>query len=165
MIKLKKGYLLTLILLLSTMSSVQAANNQLDLGIILGDPTGLSIKKWLNGGQAIDVAAGWKTGAVDEQTIHADYLLHDYTILGQQKQPLVLYYGIGLRTHDRDNSRRRTGIRLPVGVEMTPVSVPFAVFAEIVPRLDVSPDSDFTLDAAIGLRYRFGAGKPQASSR
>lgn len=152
-------------ILLAVTSLAQATQNDFDLGIILGDPTGISAKKWLTGGQALDFAAGWKTGQVDEFTLHADYLLHDYTILKDQQQAMVLYYGVGVRSHDRDNQRRRNGLRLPVGVEMTLGSSPLVMFAEIVPRLDLSPDTDFTIDAALGFRYRFGAGKPRASSK
>lgn len=138
-----------------------AAGGDFDLGIIIGDPTGVSAKKWLDATHAIDVAVGWKTGSVDETTAQADYLIHDLTIFGNSKWPSVLYYGIGIRVNDRSNRRQRDGLRLPVGVELQPTVPSLLLFAEIAPRLDVTPKTDLQLDAAIGFRYRFGATNRQ----
>ena len=148
------------ILLVLTVSGpvARAAGGDFDLGIIIGDPTGISAKKWLDATHAIDLGAGWKTGSDDESTLQVDYLVHDFTIFSDRKWPTLLYYGIGARTHDRDNRRRRDGIRLPVGVEVQTVAPALILFGEIVPRLDVSPDTEFHVDAAFGFRYRFSAG-------
>ena len=150
--------LVCVFLVTSLVASVaQAAGGDFDLGIIIGEPTGLSAKKWLDATHAIDVAVGWKTGTVDEATVQADYLIHDFTIIRGGNWPTVFYYGIGARVHDRNNRRQRDGIRLPVGVEIEAVVPSLQLFAELVPRLDVSPETDFHIDGALGFRYRFAA--------
>lgn len=132
-------------------SPVQAGN--FDAGIILGDPTGLSVKGWLNNAQAWDAAASWSG---DEFYIHADYLYHDHTLIkvSQGKSSLPVYYGIGARMLNEDNKDTKAGIRIPVGLDYKIEKMPLSLFIEIVPRLDVSPDTDFELDAAAGIRYR-----------
>jgi len=49
------------------------------------------------------------------------------------------------------------GIRIPVGLAYLFEGAPVDVFLEVVPLLDVAPETEFTLNAAIGVRYFFGA--------
>ncbi|HEY4731941.1 MAG TPA: hypothetical protein VIH66_01695 [Gammaproteobacteria bacterium] len=133
-----------------------AQGNNFDAGIIVGDPTGLSIKGWLNNAQAYDAAASWSSGKNDEFYIHADYLHHDYTLIKvtQGRGSLPVYYGIGARILNQDNKDTEAGIRIPVGLDYKVDKMPLSLFVEIVPRLDVTPDTEFELDAAAGVRYR-----------
>lgn len=141
-------------LAVSFISLAQGSN--FDAGIIVGDPTGLSIKGWLNNAQAYDAAASWSGGKNDEFYIHADYLHHDHTLIKvtQGRGSLPVYYGIGARIHNQDNKDTEAGIRIPVGLDYKVDKTPLSLFVEIVPRLDVTPDTEFELDAAAGVRYR-----------
>jgi hypothetical protein len=49
----------------------------------------------------------------------------------------------------------RLGARIPVGLEYIFPDQHFDIFLEVVPLLDLIPDTDFTLNAAIGARYFF----------
>jgi hypothetical protein len=138
------------------------AQEGLGLGVILGEPTGLSVKYWLDNEQAIDGAAAWSFWDGDGFQIHADYLWHDFELLGvggEDADKLPLYYGVGARLKFRDDEGRHHdddtffGIRIPVGVSYLFKDHPFDLFAEIVPIVDLAPDVDLRLDLAVGLRF------------
>jgi len=126
-----------------------------EAGIIVGDPTGLSFKGWLNDAQAYDIAASWSNGSTDKRYIHADYLNHDYTLITVPNGDLPVYYGLGARLLDENNHKTQFGIRMPIGLDYLMDKIPLSLFAEVVPRIDLTPDTDFALDAALGIRYRF----------
>jgi len=140
---------------ISLTCSTSALAGSFDAGIIVGDPTGLSIKGWLNDTQAFDVAASWSSGRRDKRYIHADYLRHDYTLINVTGGSLPVYYGIGARVLDEDGRDTKAGIRIPIGLDYLIDKLPLSLFVELVPRLDLTPDTDFELDAALGIRYRF----------
>ena len=50
----------------------------------------------------------------------------------------------------------RLGARVPVGIAYVTRRSILDVFLEVVPLLDLVPNTDFGLNAAIGIRYRFG---------
>ncbi len=47
------------------------------------------------------------------------------------------------------------GIRVPLGLAFLPATAPLEFFLEIVPILDVLPDTDFDINGAIGVRFYF----------
>ena len=61
----------------------------------------------------------------------------------------VIYSG-AIIEHDS-----RIGIRIPVGLAYLVESEPLDVFVEIVPLLDLAPDTEFDLNASVGARYFF----------
>ncbi len=132
------------------------------VGIIGGDPTGLSVKKWLESGNAIDAAAAWSFEAQDAFQLHANYLWHrnipaiSETIHGW----LPFYFGLGGRLRLVDGNRwhgdeARVGIRIPLGVTYVFEQAPLDLFFEVAPTLDVAPRTDADFDAAIGIRFYF----------
>lgn len=147
--------------LLSLLAAAPSRAEQFGVGLILAEPTGLSAKYWLNREQAIDAAAAWSFSGEDALQVHADWLMHNYNVLHADPADgrLPLYYGLGLRLKLKDDRGRDTdafGIRIPVGLSFRFARAPFDVFAEVVPVLDVAPDTDLELNAAIGGRYYFG---------
>jgi hypothetical protein len=138
------------------------AQDQLGIGLIVGEPTGLSVKYWLDEEHAVDAAAGWSFWGGDGFQLHADYLWHNFDLLGSAAgcDMLPVYYGVGARLKLRDNDCRHDdngdtafGIRVPVGISYLFDGAPFDVFAEIVPILDFTPDVDLHLNIAVGLRF------------
>ncbi len=47
------------------------------------------------------------------------------------------------------------GVRIPVGLKYYLAKQSIDLFVEIVPVLDIVPDTDFDVDAAIGARFYF----------
>lgn len=121
-----------------------AQEGGLGLGVILGEPTGLSGKLWLRGDTAIDGAAAWSFNKGGNMHLHADYLLHGF---GGR---IRLYYGFGVRAKLEED--RRVGIRFPVGIAYI-AEAPLDAFLEAAPLLDLAPSTNFRLNAAIGFRF------------
>lgn len=126
------------------------------LGLIIGEPTGLSAKYWLNERNALDAAVAWSFEGNDSFHLHANYLFHNYSLINQPATASVpVYYGIGARVKNRSNRSDKVGVRIPLGVSYIFNDHPFDLFAEIVPIVDVSPSSGFSLNAALGTRFYF----------
>jgi len=125
------------------------------IGIILGEPTGLSFKIWTGRTTAFDAAAAWSFRKENKLNLHLDYLIHNYKIfkIKSKSGRLPLYYGIGGRIKFEEEIR--VGIRIPVGICYLFKTAPLDVFFEIVPILDVVPETDFDINASIGIRYFF----------
>jgi len=129
------------------------------IGIILGEPTGLSMKFWTTSNTAFDIAAAWSFINGSAVHIHADYLYHNFNLVKLDYDKLPFYIGVGgrikLAEHNDDNQDFRLGIRIPVGLEYIPENIPFDFFMEIAPILDLVPETDFTFNGGIGFRYYF----------
>lgn len=132
------------------------------VGLIIGEPTGFVVKKWLNGEAAIDGAIAWSFDGEDSLHLHGDYLLHNDTLIkDQQNQPrktIPVYYGLGARVKFEDDKKGedlQVGIRVPLGINFLLREHPIDFFAEIVPVMDFAPDTELDLNAAIGVRYFF----------
>ena len=149
-----------IVLLLSVSSANARMQDDFGLGIFLGEPTGLSLKYWLDEECAIDGAAAWSYSENDSFQLHGDYLIHNYEWLNEDDLPV--YYGIGARLKFKDNDGRGRnenhaifGIRIPVGVTYLFDDTPLDLFFELVPVLDLSPDVELDINVAVGLRYYF----------
>ncbi len=139
---------------LNLFSNLFAQNDKvLGVGIILGEPTGLSFKKWQSQKVAWDAAVAWSFGKESALHLHVDYLLHDFHSLKVETNSIPFYYGIGARIKFKESSK--LGIRFPLGVNLFIVEVPVDIFFEIVPILNVVPSTKFNMNAAFGARYYF----------
>ena len=135
------------------------------LGLIIGDPTGVSLKGFLSEDTAIDGAIGFELIHGDTLGVHADFLWH-FHIKQWESAKLDLYLGVGpaLGFHkrggprdreDRDDTRVHIGARAPFGLAVTFNPARFDVFLEVAAKLWLVEDVRFGLDAAIGGRYWF----------
>lgn len=146
-----------LYVLLGFVFITQSANAQdeFGLGIIVGEPTGISAKKWLTREHAVDLGVAWSFSHDTSVQLHADYLYHRVYFFDADDYEGVIpvYFGIGGRTVMSDDPR--IGIRFPVGIGRTLREYPVEFFLEIVPILDIVPDSEFDINGALGIRYYF----------
>ena len=124
------------------------------LGISIGDPTGISYKRWLGQTTALQVAMGWQTNTTDSAHIIVDQVMHDMEVFPVDVGRLMLYYGIGGRAMYKVDITT-LGLRIPVGMVYELPKAPFEVSAELVPVVDVAPDTRFDIDVLLALRYRF----------
>ncbi|NOQ22984.1 MAG: hypothetical protein GQ565_10120 [Candidatus Aegiribacteria sp.] len=124
-----------------------------ELGLILGEPTGISAKLWFDRDTALDGALSWSLrDDHDKLHIHADFLWHDYGLI-HSSAVLPVYYGIGGRIILANNTH--LGARVPVGISWLPDSVPLDLFIELAAIVDIIPDTDFDLNGGIGIRFVF----------
>jgi len=145
---------LALLVTLSSCTTTAAQGRGFGLGIILGEPTGLSFKKWRSDTTAIGGAVAWSFGKKNELHLHGDYLVHNFDVFRSKKENLASYYGIGGRIKIiKDESR--LGVRIPLGINYILEKAPLDIFLEFVPLLDLVPSTDFEVNGAIGIRYLF----------
>ncbi|MDD2852161.1 MAG: hypothetical protein PHY09_09735 [Desulfuromonadaceae bacterium] len=141
------------------------AEDGFGLGVILGEPTGISVKKWLGADRAVDAAAAWSFTENDSFQFHADYLFHNFGLLRSADLGgrIPVYFGFGgrlkLQSHDHGNGRNDhdalLGVRIPVGISYMFSKAPVDLFVELVPILDLAPSTDLGLNGAIGARFYF----------
>ena len=131
----------------------------LGLGVIIGEPTGISFKKWVNKNQAVDGAVAWSFGDEDAFHLHLDYLFHNRRLIQIDRNSIPFYYGIGGRVkfgEDAAGGNETTvSVRIPVGLTYEFEKTPIELFLEFVPMLDLIPSTEFRLAGGIGARYYF----------
>ena len=66
-----------------------------------------------------------------------------------------LYFGGGVRIIDREEKDNKFGIRIPAGIECWLQNESFRIFAEIVPILELAPDTELNFEFGVGIRYFF----------
>ena len=142
------------------------ANKTFGLGIMVGEPTGLSAKYYLSADRAIDGGIGG-VGYYRNRSgfqAHVYYLWHPASLASTADFELPLYFGIGARVFDFDfnaaNDRAfAIGARVPVGVALDFNNIPLDVFFEVAVVVDFlfdySDNLDADFNAAIGVRYYF----------
>jgi hypothetical protein len=132
-----------------------AGSKKVGLGIVVGQPTGISFKLNLNAENAIDAAAAWSLSGNNNLHLRADYIYHRYGVIDVDKGRLPLFFGVGGRIELRENARNLFGIRFPIGLDYYFSGAPFDVFVQVAPVLEVAPDTDFEFEAALGGRFWF----------
>jgi hypothetical protein len=163
LIIMKKIAIVFVLLILTNTAS--AAQDGIGLGVILGEPTGVTFKTWIDGKTAIDAAAAWSFSGNNAFQLHADYLIHPFDMPKPREVSgkVSFYYGFGGRIKLQESASGKSqeetadllGIRFPVGFSHVLAKAPVEFFAEIVPVLNIVPDTDVDLDGAIGARYYF----------
>lgn len=143
-----------------------AQEKNIGLGLIIGEPTGISAKVWTSNENAFDFGLGWSIGkdrignsngndnGVSRVRIHADYLWHSFDALHTSGR-LPLYYGFGARFNSGSEGNSSEAIRTVLGITWMPQEMPIDVFLEVVPSLQLAPSRGFGFDAGIGARYFF----------
>jgi hypothetical protein len=135
------------------------------LGLMAGNPSGLSLKVWTGPHVALDAGLGysyWWNGGSAVQ-VHGDVLWHSNSLTQSADGYLPLYIGLGARVkladvpHDYPDTR--IGIRIPFGLEYVFSAVPIGLFLELVPTLDLAgvpaDAARFEPNSSIGFRYYF----------
>jgi hypothetical protein len=125
------------------------------LGIIVGEPTGIDAKLFVAPERAFEAAAAWSLDGSSRFHLQLDYLFHQYDRIKVAEGRAPIFFGLGGRIEFRENEDDRLGLRIPVGIGYEFASAPFDTFLELAPVMDVTPDTEFTLEGAIGGRFWF----------
>lgn len=150
--------LATLLLLVIAQSPAQAdSKGVFGAGLIVGEPTGLSLKYYLGDDTAIDAAIGGALLGKGLQ-VHGDFLWHPWVLESKPSFQLPAYLGIGGRVLDRnggggDEDHLRIGARFVGGLLFDFTEVPLDVFIEVAGVVDYRTKGD-----AFGLDINLGAG-------
>jgi hypothetical protein len=150
---MKKIFLFVILAGIFFCSIGNAQEEGFGLGVILGEPTGLCFKSWIQYRTALVGAAAWSFGDEDSLHIHLDYVRHDFKLIKIEEDSLPFYYGIGFRL--KNEKKVRFGIRFPIGVNYMFKKAPLDLFIEFVPVFDLAPKTDLFFNGGFGLRYFF----------
>jgi hypothetical protein len=122
------------------------------VGVILGEPTGISGKAWIGQLSAIDLALAWSFVAEGRIYVHADY--QQYFDFGQPDAGRLLFYG-GIGGKLYVGADVELGVRLPLGVLYEIEQIPLEVFLEVAPGISIFPATALDFGGGLGVRYRF----------
>ena len=135
-----------------------AQDKEWGLGLRIGNPTGITAKKYLGAGNALEVALGTNYNN-DGFELLAHYLFH-FPVNGAPG--LDWYYGFGgqLQSHDRGDRDGDNNVELGgdgvIGLEYTLANAPVSIFLDGMLFLEIIDDPfDLDLDVGIGVRYNF----------
>lgn len=144
-----KTILISIFLTAFSLSSF-SQNSGIGIGVIVGEPTGLTAKMWTSRTTAVDAAAAWSMVGNGYVHLHADALVHSFAVkINRGKLPL--YMGLGGRVLLAD--RPAVGIRVPFGLAYHFYSIPLEIFFEWAPILDLLPATEINYNWAVGIRY------------
>jgi hypothetical protein len=147
---------LVCLVVVAVLALAPSAGADVGVGVIAGEPTGLSFKLWGDGASGLDAASGWSFGDEGRLYLHADYLwqrmIEDREIGGT----VPFYFGVGGRVLLREGRDSRLGIRIPLGLDYFFEEGRFNVFVELAPIIDLVPETEFDLSGGVGLRFLFG---------
>jgi hypothetical protein len=149
------------VLLAAGVRAAQAANGPFGLGVIIGEPTGLSANYYLDKERkySVDAAVAWTLSGDNEFNVSSDYLYHYYGMLEKPLHitsgKLPLYFGVGARLKLMENADDKFGMRIPVGVAYQFAEAPLEAFAEVVPIVDLAPDTKLAWNGGVGIRFHF----------
>jgi hypothetical protein len=148
----KKVTLFLMSLCVATVS-VRAEDKDFGLGIIAGEPTGVSAKLWVASRTAFDLGVAWSFRHSGFFHLHADYLWH-FPGEFESAERLTLYAGIGGRFGARRDDAL-LGVRIVGGLAFWPRNAPIDVFVEVAPVMDLVPATELTANGGIGIRFFF----------
>ncbi|MBE0477894.1 hypothetical protein IBX65_02085 [Candidatus Aerophobetes bacterium] len=131
-------------------SAAAAQEKGFGLGIVVGEPTGICFKRWVDENSAFAGAAAWSFTRPSALHVHVDYLLHRRV----QEELYFFHYGIGGRIKF-EKGKSRIGIRIPLGITYPFPGTIMDMFIEISPLLDLMPATEFGVNGTVGFRYFF----------
>ncbi len=128
----------------------------LGVGVIAGSPTGLSMKYLMSGTSALAAHAGWSFH--DDPGVHltGDYQ-HMFPMVieteeGNEFTDLTPYIALGGRFRFKDveeDNEFHLGVRIGGGIEYN--FSRFGIFLELLPVVDLIPDTDWDFEGGLGL--------------
>jgi len=124
------------------------------LGVIIGEPAGVSMKGWLSSTTAVDAGAAWSFEHETSFHIHADYFWHSFNVFST-KEKIALYYGIGGRFKVARSEDARLGARIVGGIDYMFEKAPFDLFLEAAPIVDLAPATELQFNGGFGARFFF----------
>jgi len=124
------------------------------VGIVLGEPSGLSAKHWVSSENAIQAGLAFSLDENDYIYLQADYLWHVPGLVKLNSAEFLLHYGVGAAFGFAD-AGSAFAIRGPVGLSYKFAQAPVDIFVELAPIFLLSPDTDLDIQFGIGSRYYF----------
>ncbi|AXJ02389.1 hypothetical protein CYPRO_3155 [Cyclonatronum proteinivorum] len=136
-------------------AEAQATDGLVGVGIILGEPSGLAAHYFLTENTALAAGLAWSFSGNNRLHMHIDYQINNFELFDVESGRLSFYYGLGGRMQIREDRHDKLGVRIPLGLNYFFADIPLSIFIEAVPVLDLIPDTDFSANGGLGVRYHF----------
>jgi hypothetical protein len=130
--------------LLAVAGAAAPVAGQSSVGVVIGEPTGLSMRA-----ADLQFHAAWSFQDDGALHVSGDRIMQ----FENMESGLVWYWGLGLRLQLANEVR--FGPRLPVGL-LYPDAGPFEVFVEVGPVLDLTPETALRVNGGLGVRWVLG---------
>src|SRR5688572_12186705 len=130
------------------------------IGLVLGEPTGISAKLYLQDDQAVKAGLGFAFIG-NGLHLHVDYVFHPWILQSRDSFVLPVYVGPGVRIINRekgrDDQQLALGLRAVIGLLFDFKGVPLDAFVEVAGLIEFEFEDGPGLDinAAAGARYYF----------
>jgi hypothetical protein len=148
---------LLMIVILFVSSAAHAVNY--GIGGILGSPSGISAHMRLDKERNLAAALAYNFSSYRGLHLHVDYLWDNKYKTTLAGQVWGLYYGLGGRlitiNSGKNKGHTSFGVRAPGGVFRNFTDPNIMLFGEIVPVLNLSPNTEIHFDAGAGVRILF----------
>lgn len=142
------------------LSATPASAQGVGLGLIVGDPTGLTLKFPLSSNTAIDLAIGADTTDFgdndDDGQLHVDWLYSPLLLGRGNGVAIPLYFGIGgvIEFDDQGaNDDLDLGIRTPLGIAFEFTRSPIELFLEFGIEFMFIDANELEVTGALGIRF------------
>ena len=156
-----KSLLALLLLLASTEIRAADFSKGVGVGMIVGEPTGISLKWFLDLRSSVVFGGSYSWNQF--VTLHADYLWHFDHFVSKNRFLARMRPYIGAGVAEVFSTITRTaafgstgfGARVPVGLAWIYDTAPFEAFVEVAPGFIFTPQSYFFVQGGIGARILF----------
>ena len=151
---MKKALLCALIAGLAISAMANPNRTSWGAGVMVGEPTGLSMKIWTGSARSVNLGAAWSLSSPNNHLhLHADMTFYNFSPFPVNRGSLPVYYGLGALA--RAGNEAKLGIRIPLGINYLFAYPQLDMFFEIAPVLLLIDRTDFDIDAALGIRFFF----------
>lgn len=147
-----------IILLLALLCGSAQADESTGIGLILGVPSGLTARHWMESDQSIEANVGWSLFSKNRLHLNASYLWNKNDVLELKDETFDVFFGGGLSIRSKSgvaDGELVFGPRLPVGVSYFFVDPKIEAFGQAGLNIGIIPSSDIYFDAVLGLRFYF----------
>ncbi len=157
----KRACAIAIVLLTLGASKAEAQNKPgpFGVGLILGEPSGLSGKLMLSDANALQLHLGYGVGRRGRLVLVLDYLFHIHNVMPATPVGLFSpYVGVGGRLGVRDepfDDDVVLGVRIPVGLSFVLTAAPVELFAEVAVGIGLLPETAALIDGGLGGRFYF----------
>jgi hypothetical protein len=151
---MRRDSLMLALILLAWSFVAKGQKEDVGLGVVLGNPTGISAIYWTGDHSAIQLNMGYLMAREEHLLLSADFLVHPWIFY--QKEDLIKPY-LGLGGGLGFISDLSISVRLPLGTSYFFSAFPIEAFAELDPGLQLVGPGDvrFILGGYLGARWYF----------
>ena len=156
----KSGTLLALLALAvsptlaTAQTSATSAPEGFGIGIVVGDPSGITASLPIGATNSLNFTAGYGISHHEANlTLLGNYVWHERELVTVDAGKVSLYYGPGARV--RLAKVTEVGLGVTLGIDYLLETAPLQIYLEICPGINIVPNTNMDATAGLGARYFF----------